>query len=274
MNLFWKNSGLPASKFRLEPATGYCATCGDNLTQGVRNETLAGDAFSRQSEFLAHGSHVCEACAWMYSSPKDTHRNVIAVGDKIWWPMIGHDSATDDRPTWYQVLTEVATMPPNTPCIGVLTTDPKPRLWPMTQQRTLGDFGLYVHCPDYDISEFRTFDLNECLATCRLIIECLSLGFSKQACWHGLFSDLKKVNKIGVDKVVALEAQLREARLTPHFLSSLLVAGIKKTEKVLTTESTTVKETVTLAKPEPIPEVTLDTTRTSRLFSAQQATLF
>jgi hypothetical protein len=228
MHLFWKNSGYPDSKFKLDTTEGYCATCGTVLTMGVASEILAGDAFSRQSEFLAHGTHVCAACAWMYSTPKETHRNVLAVDDKIWWPMIGHDSATAERPTWYKVLSDVAMLPPGTPCIGVLTTDPKPRLWPMTQQRTLGDFGLYVHCPDYDISEFRTFDLKECLATCELIIQCLALGFSKQACWHGLLNDLKKVNKLGMQKVVGLEERLCEVRHTEHFLPSLLVSGIKK----------------------------------------------
>ena len=41
-NLFWQNSGRPHSKFKLEPTTGYCATCGETITQGVPNETLAG----------------------------------------------------------------------------------------------------------------------------------------------------------------------------------------------------------------------------------------
>ncbi len=278
MNLFWQNSGRPGTKFKLEPTTGYCATCGATLTQGVPNETLAGDAFSRQSEFLAHGSHACEACAWMYSFPKETHRNVIAVDDKIWWPMIGHDSATEDRPTWYQVLTDIATLPPDTPCIGVLTTDPKPRLWPMTQQRTLGDFGLYVHCPDYDISEFRRFSLSDCLKACELIIQCLSLGFSKQACLHGLYTDLKKVNKIGVTKVVSLEEHLREIRHTEYFLPSLLVSGVKKGDKGVGLESTQIESltdpTLILKPIYTYPETTSDCTRTHSLPNTQQATLF
>lgn len=292
MQLIWQNSNHPAHKFTTEEASGYCATCGVQITQGVACDTLAGDAFSRQSEFLAHGTHVCEACAWLYSFPKDTHRNVLAAGNQVWWPMISLDSATSERPAWYQILSVIIHYPADTPCIGVLTTDPKPRLWPLTQQRTIGDFGLYIHCPDYDISEFRRFSLQECLTTCDLLIQCLSLGFSKQACWHGLFSDLKKMNKIGMQKVVGLEARLREVRHTNHFLPSLLVAGIKKgvgnTDKTGKEENfleipelvlksiyaVPIQETVKSVKFEPIPEVTLDTTRTSRLPSAQQKSLF
>jgi hypothetical protein len=164
MKLFHKNSGSPPHIFKAEPCSGHCATCGEICTEGVPSKLLVGTSFGRQSDFLKFGDHVCAACAWMYSFPKETHRNVIAAGDKIWWPMISHDSATEKRPAWLDVLKKIAHMPEDTVVLGVLTTDPKPRLWPMTQPMTVEKFGLYVHCTDYDVSEFREFSLAECLA--------------------------------------------------------------------------------------------------------------
>jgi hypothetical protein len=231
VKLLWENSARPLGKYKLIEVRGYCATCGQELQHAVAASSLAGDAFSRQVEFL-NGEYVCEACAWMYSKPTETHRNVFAVGDKIYWPMLSHDSATKERPSWYEVLSEASKLEADTPCIGVLTTDPKPRLWPMTRQRTLRSFGLYVHCSEYDVSEFRTFNLASCLALCEVLSHCLVLGFSKRACAYGLLTDLKKVTKLatklGADKVFSLESQLKAVRGEAYFLPSLLIAGAKE----------------------------------------------
>jgi hypothetical protein len=227
MKLLWDNSGKPQHKFTEESVQGFCACCGAPIQYGAPVSEIVTDTFARQSDFMAHGTHICGSCAWMCTNVKVTHRNVIAAGTEVWWPMIGHDSATDDRPSWYDVLRIVANMPAETPVIGVITTDPKPRLWPMAQQRTVSDFGLYVHCPDYDFSEFVIFDIQECLEIADIITPLMAEGFSKRSCYFSVLSDMKKVKKNPLE-FLKKEVQLKELRKSPAFIAALLIAGEKK----------------------------------------------
>jgi hypothetical protein len=227
MNIIWEAAGRPSHKFTATVYQGACATCGHDIkSEAVAVSSLAGDAFGRQVSFI-NGDHVCIACAWMYSFPKETHRNVFVVANKLYWPMIGVESATEERPSWQKLLLSTQQLPQDTPAIGVLTTDPKPRLWPMTHEVTLNNFGLYLHSPDYDVSEFRFFDLNSCITTIQLLNKILLLGYSKRACATSLLKETKKIEKLG-GIVFELEQNLQSLRSTPHFIPSLLVAGQKK----------------------------------------------
>lgn len=227
MRIFYKNSGSPAHPFSEEPCGGYCATCGEPVNQGVAHAQITGTSFGRQSDFLKFGDHVCTACAWMYAYPKHTHRNVMTACNEIWWPMISHDTATEVRPDWHTVLQKIAGMPDGTIVQGVLTTDPKPRLWPMTQPMTVRNFGLYVHANDYDVSEFRQFSLTECLDIAGFISDRLTEGYNKRTCFFGVLSDYGRLKR-APEQTLKIEATLKAMRTSPAFVPGLLIAGKKK----------------------------------------------
>lgn len=222
--IFWKNSGSPKIKFSVESASGYCACCGISIKEGVKVKDVAGSALGRQHEMMPHGSHVCHGCAWMCEESTQKNRNVFAISSEIYWPMIGGDMATEERPTWKKLLEKAVTYAPETQVMGVLTTDPKPRLWPIAQACTVEDFGLYVHCPDYDLSNFVRFDLNECLSISDKVSEILTLGYSKRACYFGLLSDMKKAQK-EPQLAIKNERELSELRRSPAFVPALLIAS-------------------------------------------------
>jgi hypothetical protein len=227
--LIWQNLGSPQGKFELYECDSFCCTCGIKINLGARKNDFIGIAFSRQSEFTRFSEFACAACAYMYSFPKENHRNLIAFNKEIHFPMISHDSATEERKNWYEVLKKVLNEKPKL-ITGIITTDPKPRLWCMLELVTYDNFGLYIHNPDYNISEFFYFDLSKCLDYAELIIQCLNLGFSKQACFTSLLSDLKKANK-DLKKALELESKLKSIRNTKEFIPALMISGLKKEAK-------------------------------------------
>ena len=215
-------AGCPDSKWPSVPTSGNCACCAQPISNGVPTADLSGDAFSRQVDFLSFGDHVCTACAWMFSDTRTTHRNFLCYNSKLAWPMISADAATSDRGQWLDVLKEFATLPPETLAVGVLTTDPKPRLWPMARLVTRQYFGLYVHCPDWDVSEFRLLDLDHLIHMASELSGILQIGFNKSDCGFGLMRS--KQAKADIAKALKLEARIRAWRSQSEFIPALLMA--------------------------------------------------
>ncbi|ACL60549.1 hypothetical protein [Methylobacterium nodulans] len=99
---------------------------------------------------------------------------MLALGDRLWWPTI--TDPMEDRPRWRGLLGQIGRTAPGTPMTGVLTTDPKPRLWPRMQAATAGAPGLYVHAPDYDWSRWTSFELRDVAAALAVVDEARALG--------------------------------------------------------------------------------------------------
>lgn len=230
--LIWQNADEPGHKYHEESYGGPCATCSAYTEIGIGTGQINNKTFSNHSEFFKFGTHVCPACAWLYGDPKRAHRNVLAVGDELWWPMIGVDSATEERPSWLDLLT---TLPDDfdgdeSQC-GVLTTDPKPRNWPRMRLGTAHRTALYVHAPDYDTAGAVVLDATLLVEELLPPIRTAQLaGFSKQRIYHGLLSDFTRTKK-DPEGVMQLESELRKLRIWPEFVPALLVSGVKKEEK-------------------------------------------
>lgn len=248
--LIHESLNYPNGKFPISLYNGVCATTGEPISEGVPISEINNDSFSNHADFFQYSDHVSVWCAWWYSGVKETHRNIILMGNKVYFPMISLNPKDEppeekpdkkarnsfyslpplkpsDRPSWLGVFRNLSKMPLETPCGGVLTVDPKVRLWPRTQLATVGNFGLYVHFPDYNLSEFVSFDLFKCLEICDFIISLLEQGYIKKTIANSLLGDAKKVKK-DLISVLKLEKQLKELRSTKEFLPALLISGIKK----------------------------------------------
>jgi len=223
-SLIWKGAGSPKPKWPLEQIDRtVCSTCGIGITEGVHRKAIESVSYTQHADFHKFSDYDCPACAWMHSYPKDNHRNILVAGDQLWWPMIGADSATEDRPHWQTVLREVAKLPGNTPVCGCLTTDPKPRLWPRYRLATVRDFGLYVHAPDYDQSGFVAFALERLFDCVEVVSYCLRKGFPKRVVFLGLWSDYKRASA-DINVTTEMELELNKWRSLPEFVPALLVS--------------------------------------------------
>lgn len=213
--LCYQLAGNPAID-DLQAVDCHCATCGIACTQAVNQKDINNPTFSQHGDFLK-GEWICPACAFMYRQGKAKPGNYLAVqDDELHYLSISGVGKT----SWRELIPELLQKDPSTLVAGVLTTDVKPRLFPRTQLATIGDFGLYVHAPDYDVSEYREFDLVDLLALVEQIETILSHKFTKTSIINGLFT----YHKIAV-KDPMLTAELDKIdRTNPAFIPALIIA--------------------------------------------------
>jgi len=214
----------------IEDASCFCATCATEITKCVPISQIENPAFSQHSDFLRYSKHVCEACAWLYWAGKGKPGNFIAAGNQYDQLVISHESVVEDKEPWHKALLRIIQMPANTLVCGVLTTDVKPRLWPRTKLATVGNFGLYVHALDYDLSAYIDFDLKTCLHISEIMREPLISGYSKSSIYHGLLTDFARSSKDPA-KALNIESKLNQTRSDPAFIPALLISGVTNEDK-------------------------------------------
>ena len=253
--LAWRAAGRPRQeKYKTSEFSGICTTCGTPIDgDAVAVSEIDNATFSNHADFFRFGtSHVCSACAWLYGAGKGKPGNFIATPERYEQAVISLDSVVEDKRPWLEVVSDLVQMPTYTPVTGVLTTDVKPRLWPRARVCTVGSFGLFVHCPDYDTSQFLEFDLAELIELIGLMRQPMLAGFSKQAIYFGLMRDFKRFQKDPA-QVLGWEKQLQEWRDNPAFLPAVLIAGVTKEEKKHGTREAVKPQRVAVADAEPTP---------------------
>ncbi|MDY0136360.1 MAG: hypothetical protein RBS36_04235 [Thiomicrospira sp.] len=161
--LVWIAQNRPTPPFKTSGYQGICGTCGASIDgDGVHIKEIDNPTFTNHADFFRFEStHVCNACASLYSAGKAKPGNFIATDQGFDYTVISLESVVEDKKPWLQVVNDLKSMPANTKVCGVLTTDVKPRLWPRMRLNTVGQFGLYVHAPDYDVSTHVDFDLTD-----------------------------------------------------------------------------------------------------------------
>lgn len=229
--LAWHAAGQPPHEYRASATSGICATCADALVDGVPLAQIETPTFANHADYFRFGAtHVCPACAWLYGIGKGRPGNYLAYGDRIEFTVISLESVVTDKRPWLDVLRELATLPGDTPVAGVMTTDVKPRLWPRARLASRARCGLYLHAPDYDVSEFREFDLDACLSLVDLMLPALSAGYAKASLYFGLLRDHTRTRR---DPAQAMhwETTLASHRHQPYFVPALIAAGVTKGAK-------------------------------------------
>ena len=227
----WMAAGSPEHPYRQEDCKAVCATCADVIQQGIRLREIETPSTANHADYFRFGSqHVCVACAWLFSAGKGRPGNYIATPGRMEYTVISLDSVVLDKRPWIEVLPEIAKLPPSTPVAAVMTTDVKPRLWPRVRLTTVERFGLYLHVGDYDVSEWREFNLSACLDLIEHMILPLKAGYAKSSLYHGLFRDHGRSHR---DPAAAMlwDGELAHHRHQPHFLPALIAAGITKESK-------------------------------------------
>lgn len=252
-SMCWSASGYPEiNKFETEAAQteSICGTCGTLIfanDRAVAISSIDNKAFSERHESFKYPSlYICQACAWLYGAGRSKPGNFFCTPGQFEQTVISLDSVVEDKRPWLHVLKEAVSFPSSTPCAGVLTTDVKPRLWPRAQMSSIGNFGLFVHAPDYDTSHFISFDLQECLQIIELVRPALLAGFAKASLYHGLLRDYQRFFK-NPETALSVEQSISELRKSPAFLPAILMAGVTKEEIKNATTS------ITTGQPEPAP---------------------
>lgn len=231
--LCWEAHGRPEinARFKIENAITLCTTCGIRIDgEAVTVASIDNNAFSERHEsFKYKSSHVCIACAWLYGLGRSKPGNFFATSACFEQTVISLESVVEDKRPWLHVLRDASLLPSDTTCTGVLTTDVKPRLWVRTKLASIGSFGLFVHAPDYDTSQWVDFCLHELLEIVDIAIPALQLGFAKASLYHGLLRDYQRFQK-NPDSALEIELSIKPLRKSAAFLPAILIAGITKEE--------------------------------------------
>lgn len=217
----WSISGQPPCDIEPEPYSGPCSTCGHHDICGVKTDDINNPGFSQHDEYFRFGSHVCRACAWLYRMGKSNPGNIIGVGQKIYRPTIAENEGRD---RWIRVLEEISQLPSDTYVAGVLTTDVKPRVWPRMRMATIGQFGLVVHAPDYDVAGYISMKLPTLLSMTTAMASMLARGYSKRSLLVGILKDFPRASK-HLKEAMDWEYQLSIWRPQAEFAAALVVAA-------------------------------------------------
>lgn len=227
----WQAAGCPPSPYGDEVAATVCATCAATIAAGVPLAQIETPSTADHANYFRFGSkHVCAACAWLYAAGKGRPGNYIATPGRMEYTVISLESVVEHKRPWIEVLADIAELPAATVVAGVMTTDVKPRLWPRVRLATVGRFGLYVHAPDYDVSEWRQFSLAACLDLVDVMVEPLVAGYAKASLYHGLLRDHARASR-DLARAMAWDSRLLPHRGQPHFLPALIAAGVTKEQK-------------------------------------------
>lgn len=228
--LIWRNAGEPAHKYKEESYEGPCATCATEIRSGVHTKRVAGSNFSNHTEFFKWGEYVCPACAWLYGAGRGMPGSFIAFAEEYLRPVVSPDAPKYDpphRPTWMDALKTASGSAPGAPMTGVLTSDVKARVWPRIELAICSAPGLYVHAPDYDVSEWRALDLSYLLEVADVASEALcallTLDAGKRHLMASLYANRPLVAAYG-EEVIGWEEVLGEARDSPEFIPAVMVA--------------------------------------------------
>lgn len=229
--LAWRAAGCPIPPYLVTDDTGSCSVCGQCISRGIALREIETPTMGAHADIFRFGSqHVCEACAWLFAAGKGAPGNFIVAGDHLEYTVISLESVVAAKRPWLAVLRDLIQLPADTQITGVMTTDVKPRLWPRMRLASVGAFGLYLHAGDYDVSEWREFNLAECLVITEALIPPLTAGFAKASLYFGLFRDHARASK-RLGEVYAWEQILQPLRRSAAFLPALIAAGVTKGEK-------------------------------------------
>lgn len=230
-DLVWRAAGSPSVDLPHEGVSACCATCGMNISAGVPISEIETPTTAGHADLFRFGSRVvCDGCAWLFGVGKGRPGNFIAYGDRLEYTVISLESVVEYKRPWLHVLRDLSALPVDTPTTGVMTTDVKPRLWHRARLARVGRFGLYVHAPEYDVSEWRDFRLRDCLDAIETITRALAAGYSKASCYFGLLRDFARFSK-DPDAAMRMDTELAAIRTAPHFLPALIAAGITKEKR-------------------------------------------
>lgn len=216
----WMAAGKPPCDLEPVEISGHCSTCGGEDTYGITTDAINNPTFSQHGDFFRYGTHVCRACAWLYRMGKSRPGNMVAAGEKLYWPTI---AANPGRDQWISVLEEIANLPDDSQIAGILTTDVKPRLFPRMRLGTKATFGMVVHAPEYDVSGWLPLQLDKLLEIAHGVAPMLNHGYSKRSLLLGILRDYPRAIK-HMDQALQWEQQLATWRQQAEFVPALVVA--------------------------------------------------
>lgn len=202
-----------------------CAVTGRIITSGVGKSHHI-KATTAELADLFRGEYVSvEASACMEQSKLLAGGIFAAERSGGFKPVVAIASATDERPTWRDLVRFVDG---GQQCVAVVTSNTKRRLWYRAPLSTIGDMWQVLFC-DGDIERVLTVSLAKLRECLNMVERIMAEGFSKAAIRNGLWSSTKvKTLASDYQTIATYERDLKEWRSTDEFIFALFIAQVEK----------------------------------------------
>lgn len=226
-------SAVPEPPVPCPPHTVDAIT-GVPITEGYVAHQLAGANTVEFLETFRGNQHgyvsVNTARCWRAQNPRGDNRasrSVLAFGDgTAWLPMIARDTATTERPCWSDLVRQVWPARAGQPCVAIVTTDQKKRLWPRARATQLGDrTAVYLYNPESRDDGVRFVDWPSLIACLDLVETVYGAGLVKPWIATNVLAALAQRGRGGDPRtLLAWERALAPWRVTEEFPLALLLA--------------------------------------------------
>lgn len=241
---------LPYPKAELLKLNGErCIHTGQSLTDGYRLQDVISSATNDFGVYRGlHDGYISVDTARCYngSNPKSNppcmicSKSMAVIGEVGYQPLISDVAAQEqNRPWWSQLVRAIWEENAGKPCVVILSTDTKTRVWHQSHVRS-GILGhstpVTVYNPDWPINQTVTVDWPVMLADLETIEKIVSAGFWNNSLKTGLFTQKKGVESIPFPQVWEWERSLQILRAKSHWPIIQLIARERAEYKWVPTE--------------------------------------
>lgn len=223
------------------PPGTRCAISGRAITEGYPVASIVASETSEMMDCFRGGMDgwVSEPVARAFKSANPRAGNpcakstvVLSAGDggvRCWQPLIARESAEKQgRACWSDLVREVWPGERGAPCLMILTTNTKRRLWPWARSGALGDRTPVLYF-DNDTDGFQVLRIGwprliDCLD---LVEEAYGAGFTKAQIRGSLYAGSAAIEALGEGGLARTrdwERALDGWRSTPEFRMAALIA--------------------------------------------------
>jgi len=212
----------------IEPVETCCALTGARITQGIPVRRVVS---SNTGEFLDLTSGVPTgyfslSAARAFKGAWNLGSILVFADGPCYRPLISSaNAAGTDRPVWSALVRAVWPKYTGVPCLCILATDVKKKVWPLASVGPLG-----VHTPALLFDSSRNLlgvwpvDWPRLLAVLDFVETLYSRGYTKAAIADNLLVNLEASERLGLTTAYDYEQHLAALRGSPEFNFSIIVA--------------------------------------------------
>lgn len=200
---------------------GKCGICGGTEGPFYRGQDLCSLSNAVFLEVF-HGidTPLCVYCTSLYKAQNPRTNNngskaMCVIDGKGGFPVIARDSAAKfDRPCWTDIVKEA---PIGTPCVIILSTNTKKRVWPIAAEGFIGN-NTPVTISDNDLKLNTTIfiDWVDMLKDLQIVEGFIDRGLTKTALFYTLINTLKFPDGWDANSILEAEAVMSKIRAKKH----------------------------------------------------------
>jgi len=210
----------------IEDCEGHCAITGERITKGVKTKSIVASTVGEYLDLLPGGIHgyLSVDAAIVYKNTWNWGSRLI-FKDENYHPLISASSAKQtDRLSWSQLIRDVYPRKEGFPCVALVATDFKKRVWQRCEIGVLGEHTpVYVYAPDFDAARKIYVDWRRLVEMLGLIERIYASGFSKYQIQYSLLENYRLFES-DPEGIIEAEKELRQLRDHPEFIVALIAA--------------------------------------------------